>query len=436
MKLGLLYPAEPDSARYYDAFNPAARAAYWRFMRDQLYAKGIDAWWLDVSEPEVDMRTFRNVETASGPGALVLNAWPLMHTAGVYDGQLAAAPNQRVFILTRSAYAGQQRNAAATWSGDITGDWDTFARQIPAGLHFCLSGIPYWTTDIGGFFVNYEGGSENPEYRELFTRWFEWGAFCPIFRVHGTNTPKELWRFGPQFEPILVRYDNLRYRLMPYIYSQGWRVAAEAGTMMRALVMDFPDDVKARQCRDEFLFGPAFLVCPVTQKGANSREVYLPSGSSWIDFWTGATYEGGKKIQASAPIQTMPLYVRAGSIVPMGPYLQHVSEKPADPIELRIYRGANGSFCLYEDDGSTNNYKNGDYSTIPIFWNDKAGLLTIGNRSGAFPEMLRKRTFRIVLVSGRRGKGIEISESANHVLAYFGKSISVRIPKESQNDHN
>jgi alpha-D-xyloside xylohydrolase len=223
---------------------------------------------------------------------------------------------------------------------------------------------------------------------------------------------------------------------MPYIYSQGWRVAAEAGTMMRALVMDFPDDVKARQCRDEFLFGPAFLVCPVTQKGANSREVYLPSGSSWIDFWTGATYEGGKKIQASAPIQTMPLYVRAGSIVPMGPYLQHVSEKPADPIELRIYRGANGSFCLYEDDGSTNNYKNGDYSTIPIFWNDKAGLLTIGNRSGAFPEMLRKRTFRIVLVSGRRGKGIEISESANHVLAYFGKSISVRIPKESQNDHN
>ena len=257
---GCLYPPEPDSARYYDAFNPGARALYWSFLRDQLFSKGVDAWWLDASEPEVDMWAFRKVQTAAGRGALVLNAWPLMHTTGVYLGQRAADPHKRVFILTRSAYAGQQRNAAATWSGDITGDWDTFERQIPAGLDFCLSGIPYWTTHIGGFFVNYPGGSENPEYRELFTRWFEWGAFCPIFRVHGTNSPKELWHSGPQFEPILVRYDSLRYRPMPYIYSQAWQVTAHAGTIMRALVMDFPQDVTARESRDEFLFGPAFLI--------------------------------------------------------------------------------------------------------------------------------------------------------------------------------
>ena len=423
---GYLYPPEPDSARYYDAFNPAARALYWNFLRDQLFAKGVDAWWLDASEPEVDMRAFRQVQTAQGMASLVLNAWPLMHTTGIYQGQRAAAPNKRVFILTRSAYAGQQRNAAATWSGDITGDWDTFGRQIPAGLDFCLSGIPYWTTDIGGFFVNYPGGSENPEYRELFTRWFQWGAFCPIFRVHGTNTPKELWRFGPQYEPILVKYDNLRYRLMPYIYSQAWQVTAHAGTVMRALVMDFPSDVTARESRDEFLFGPAFLVCPITQQGATARSVYLPSGSGWIDFWSGKTYQGGQTITAPAPIETMPLYVRAGSIVPMGPFLQYASEKPADPIELRVYRGANGTFTLYEDAGDNYGYEKGVCATIPISWNDKAGTLTIGERTGTFPGMLRKRTFRVVWVSPGKGTGLEISQSADRVVSYTGKAMLIR----------
>ena len=357
---------------------------------------------------------------------MLLNAWPLMHTTGVYQGQRAAAPEKRVFILTRSAYAGQQRNAAATWSGDITGDWDTFGRQIPAGLDFCLSGIPYWTTDIGGFFVNYPGGSENPEYRELFTRWFEWGAFCPIFRVHGTNTPKELWRFGPQFEPILVKYDNLRYRLMPYIYSQAWQATAHAGTIMRALVMDFPSDVKARESRDEFLFGPAFLVCPVTQQGATSRSVYLPSGSAWIDFWSGKTYQGGRAIAAPAPIEAMPLYVRAGSIVPMGPFLQYATEKPADPIELRVYRGASGTFTLYEDEGDNYDYRKGVCATIPISWNEKVGTLTIGDRKGTFPGMLRKRTFRVVWVSSGKGTGLGISGSADRVVSYAGKAMLIR----------
>jgi alpha-D-xyloside xylohydrolase len=433
-KRGFLYPPEPDGARYYDAFNPAARAAYWGLLRDQLYSKGVDAWWLDASEPEVDMRTFRNVQTALGPASFLLNAWPLMHTTGVYEGQRATAPNKRVFILTRSAYAGQQRNAAATWSGDITGDWDTFGRQIPAGLDFCLSGIPYWTTDIGGFFVNYPGGSENPEYRELFTRWFQWGAFCPIFRVHGTNTPKELWRFGPEYEPILVQYDRLRYRLLPYIYSQAWRVTAHAGTIMRALVMDFPADVEARECRDEFLFGPALLVCPVTKKGATSRPVYLPSGASWIDFWTGRTYKGGQTIQAPAPIQTMPIYVRAGSILPMGPVLQYADEKPADPIELRIYRGQSGTFTLYEDDGETTDYEKGQCATIPVAWNEPTGTLTIGERKGTFPGMLRSRKFRIVWVRKDRGTGLESSQTPDEIVSYTGKSVTVRPKGEIKNE--
>ena len=431
---GFLYPPEQDSASYYDAFNPAARSAYWGFMRDQLYAKGIDAWWLDASEPEVDMRSFRQVQTAQGPASLLLNAWPLMHTTGVYEGQRSAAPNKRVFILTRSAYAGQQRNSAATWSGDITGDWDTFGRQIPAGLDFCLSGIPYWTTDIGGFFVNDAGGSENPEYRELFTRWFEWGAFCPIFRVHGTNTPKELWRFGPDFEPILVKYDNLRYRLLPYIYSRAWQVTAHGGTMMRALVMDFPSDVTARECRDEFLFGPAFLVCPVTHKGATSRPVYLPSGCSWTDFWTGRTYKGGQTIEAPAPMETMPIYIRAGSIVPMGPFLQYASEKPADPIELRVYRGANNTFSLYEDEGDNYGYEKGQCATIPISWNDKTGTLTIGERQGAFPRMLRNRQFRVTWVRPGKGAGLEPSQVADEVVSYTGKSVVLKAKKEIESE--
>ena len=238
---GFLYPPQSDSASYYDAFSPAARARYWSFLRDQLFSKGVDAWWLDASEPEVDMQAFRQVQTAQGLASLVLNAWPLMHTTGVYEGP--ACVRTPINVCSSSpAPPTPDSSVMPPLPGPATspGDWDTFGRQIPAGLDFCLSGIPYWTTDIGGFFVNYPGGSENPEYRELFTRWFEWGAFCPIFRVHGTNTPKELWRFGPQFEPILVRYDSLRYRLMPYIYSQAWQVTAHAGTIMRALVMDFP----------------------------------------------------------------------------------------------------------------------------------------------------------------------------------------------------
>ncbi|MDQ2799620.1 MAG: PA14 domain-containing protein, partial [Armatimonadota bacterium] len=319
---GYLYPSLGENARYYDPHNPGARALYWQLMRDQIFDKGVDAWWLDASEPEGDMRAYRRVPTAAGLGARVLNAFPLMHTLAVSQGQRAAAPNKRVFILTRSAYASQQRTGAATWSGDITAGWDVFAHQIPAGLNFCLSGIPYWTTDIGAFFVNYPGGNANPEYRELYTRWFEWGSFCPIFRSHGTSTPREMWRFGPQTQETLLKYDNLRYRLMPYIYSQAWQVTHHGATLMRALVFDFPNDRAARESKDEFLFGPSILVCPVTQQGATTRHVYLPSGTSWTDFWTGQFYKGGQTLTAPAPIDRMPLYVKAGAIVPLGPYLQ------------------------------------------------------------------------------------------------------------------
>ncbi|BCM92846.1 alpha-xylosidase BoGH31A [Abditibacteriota bacterium] len=423
---GFLYPALGGSDHFYDAFSPGARQLYWQQMRDQLFAKGIDAWWLDASEPEVDLNQFRGVPTGAGPAATVMNAWPLMHTTAVYQGQRAAAPNQRVFILTRSAYAGEQRNAATIWSSDITASWQTFAHQIPVGLNMGLSSIPYWATDTGGFFCPYPGGSQNPQYRELFTRWFQWSAFTPIFRVHGTDTPKELWRFGPEHEPILVKYDNLRYRLMPYIYSQAWQVSHQAGTMMRALVMDFPGDKTARELSDEYLFGPSILVCPVTTQGATSRSVYLPGNTQWTDFWTGRSTQSGQTVTASAPLDTLPLYVKAGSILPMGPMLQYVAEKPADPIELRVYPGADGTFTLYEDEGVNTNYEKGQYATIPFSWNEKNRTLTIGERRGAFQGMLQSRTFNVTLVKPGVGVGLDSSQTSAKIT-YTGKRVAVTL---------
>ena len=423
---GFLYPASvrgPD--QFYDAFSPEARTIYWRQMRDALFSKGVDAWWLDASEPEVNMTAFRRAKTAAGLGARVLNAWPLMHTVGVSEGQRLAAPNKRVFILTRSAYAGQQRTGAATWSGDITASWDVFARQIPAGLNFCLSGIPYWTTDIGGFFVprsSFPGGSSNPAYRELFTRWFEYGTFCPLFRVHGTDTPKELWRFGPDTEKTLVQYDTLRYRLMPYIYSQAWQVTHGGGTIMRALVMDFPKDATACHAQDEFLFGPSILVCPVIKPGAVSRSVYLPGGTGWMDFWTGTHYRGGQTITAAAPVEKIPLFIRDGAIIPFGPELQYVAQKAADPIELRVYLGADGAFTLYEDEGDNTNYLRGRSATIPFTWDDKWRVLTVGRRTGSFAGMLQKRTFRIVWEK----PGAMGAPAATKTVIYTGKALTVR----------
>ncbi len=427
-KSGALYPItggdnttwNPSSA-YYDAFNPLARRLYWSFLNKDLFSKGVDAWWLDASEPELGARwgQFADIKTHMGWGAFVYNAYPLMHTGSVYNGQRGVTDEKRVMILTRSAWAGQQRHAAVCWSGDIQGNFPTFARQIPAGINFCLSGIPYWNTDIGGFFIHHS--PSDPAYRECFIRWFQFGAFCPMFRVHGTNYPKEMWRFGPSAMAILEKFDRLRYHLLPYIYSVAWMVTHQGYTMLRGLVMDFRMDSKVYDLTDQFMFGPAVLVNPVTKAGAVSREVYLPAGTQWIDFWTGRSLHVGQTVEAPAAIDSMPLYIRAGSIIPFGPSVQNAAE-PADPIELRVYGGANGEFTLYEDEGDGYDYEKGTYATITFTWNDQAGQLTIGERQGSFPGMLTHRSFRIVFVGPDHGTGIEPAQP-DQIVHYDGHSV-------------
>lgn len=416
----------------YDPFGERGRRLYWSRIRRAFLDIGVDAWWLDATEPEAaDPETgawnffsaFHDTRTAMGPGARYLNAYSLMTTRAVYEGQRGAS-NKRVLILTRSSFAGQQRYAAVTWSGDILSDWDELRRQIPAGLNFCLSGVPYWTTDIGGFF---SGSPASGAYREVFIRWFQWGAFCPIFRVHGTMYAKEPWRFGPEAEKILVRYIKLRYRLLPYIYSLAWKVASEGYTMMRALVMDFPHDPRALDIDDEYMFGPFLLVCPVTLPGVRERRVYLPeTPGGWYDFWTGRRLGGGQVVRAPAPLDLIPLYVKAGSIIPMGPFLQYSDEKPPDPLELRIYPGADGTFMLYEDDGETYDYEKGMRSTISMGWDDEEGKLIIGERKGSFPGMLEDRTFHLVRV--REGHGIGLGTAKpDAVVKYGGKHAVIEV---------
>jgi len=290
-------------------------------------------------------------------------------------------------------------------------------------LNFALSGIPYWTTDIGGFV---SGDPDDPAYRELFVRWFQFGTFSPILRVHGTRKTdqNELWSYGADAQRILVKFDRLRYRMLPYIYSLAWKTTSESYTTMRPLVMDFRTDVRAQNTGDQFMFGPAFLVNPVTEPAATTRHLYLPE-SKWFDFWTGSTIAGGRTLDADAPLERMPLYVRAGSILPLGPDQEWSTQKPADPIELRLYRGADGDFTLYEDQNDTYNYEKGAYATIPLHWDDAKNVLTIGDRKGRFPGMLESRTFRVVFVGENHGAGVNPEEKADKTLEYSGKSITV-----------
>ncbi|MGB8496346.1 MAG: glycoside hydrolase family 31 protein [Candidatus Acidiferrum sp.] len=416
----------PVGQALYDAFNPDARKYYWKLMDDALFKIGVDAWWLDTTEPETEGRETNILATnkvAIGNGARYANEFPLLTTSAVYQGQRGASSQKRVFILTRSGYAGSQRNAAAVWSGDVDPNWETFRRQIPAGLNLALSGIPYWTTDIGGFV---DANPDDPAYRELYVRWFEFGAFCPIFRAHGTRTTNqnEIWSYGPAAQKILTDYDRLRYRLMPYIYSQAWKVTSEGATIMRPLVMDFRTDVRAQNTGDEFLFGPSLLVSPVTEPGATVRHLYLPD-AVWYDFWSGAFIKGGRAIDTPAPLERLPLFVRAGAILPLGPEVQFAAEKPADPLEIRIYRGADGDFTLYEDENDTYNYEKGAYATIGFHWDDAKQALTIGERKGAFPGMLKDRTFRVVFVKDGHGTGGAITDTADKNVSYSGKAISV-----------
>jgi len=420
-------PYHKDKMAVYDASNPDARKYYWQLMNDGLFKLGIDAWWLDTTEPETEGREENiqlNHKLAIGSGSRYVNIFPLMTTTAVYQGQRAATDQKRVFILSRSAFAGSQRNAASAWSGDINSDWITFQRQVPAGLNYSLSGLPYWTTDIGGFV---SGNPDDPAYRELFIRWFEFGTFSPIFRVHGTRTNghNELWSYGPDAQKILTSYDRLRYRLMPYIYSLAWKVTNEGYTPMRALAMDFRSDPRALNVGDQFMFGPALLVSPVTEPGADTRRMYLPK-TTWYDFWTGQKIQGGTTITTVAPLERMPLFVRAGSIIPMGPDLQYAAEKPADPIELRVYRGADGAFTVYEDENDGYAYEKGVFATIPVSWNESTQTLSIGARHGSFPGMLQSRTFRIVFVGENHGAGIDPSERSDKDVTYLGKAVSLR----------
>ena len=418
----------PVGQALYDATNPSARKQYWANANGALFQKGVDAWWLDTDEPETEAREDNILTTNKihlGSGARYANVYPLFHSGGVSDGQRAASEAKRVFILSRSAYAGSQRYGVTAWSGDVLSDWLTFRRQIPAGLNYAISGMPYWTTDIGGFISG--GNLNDAKFRELFVRWFQFGAFSPIFRVHGTRWPNqnELWSYGPEAEKILVDYDTLRYRLMPYIYSEAWQVTSRHGTLMRPLVMDWREDVEAENTGDEYLFGPAILVSPVTTQGATSRTVYLPQ-ATWYDFWTGAKQEGGKRVEADAPLDKLPLFVRAGSIVPMGPKMEWTTEKPTDPIELRVYPGADGDFTLYEDNNDGYAYERGEHATIALHWDDAARSLTLAPREGSFPAMLPEHTFRLVIVGKDHGVGIGETVVAEAAVVYQGTRLVVK----------
>lgn len=405
-----------------DFFNPAAQSAFWSALKEGIFQDGIDAWWMDASEPEFDV--LKGKQTFLGSGESVRNAYPLYVTKAIYEGQRASTDRKRVVILTRSAFAGQQRNAAASWSGDISANWLTLRRQISAGLSFSMSGMPYWTTDIGGFFRPKDQYTSEA-YHELLIRWFEYGTFCPVFRVHGYQSNAELWNYGPQVENILTEYDQLRYRLLPYIYSTAWGVTKKGESLMRSLPLEFSSDPGARAISDQFLFGPALLISPVTTEGAKQRTLYLPAGTSWIDFWTGKRVKGGQTINAEAPLDLLPIYAKAGSIVAFGPQGQYASAK-AEPIEVRIFAGADADFTLYEDEGDNYNYEHDAYSVISIHWDDKAGTLTIGDRHGSFPGMLEHRTFHVLRVTDGHGVGIAPAKPDASV-EFDGKSVSAHL---------
>jgi len=597
LQKGFLYPPVGWAGfKYYDAYNHDANKLYWDYLKKGLLDKGIDAWWMDSTEPDVVNASTRESseyelkkmdDNKLGSWARYLNAFSLAMTTDFYKNYRASISDKRCYILTRSTYAGQQRNAATTWSGDIGASWDIFRYQISGGINHCMSGIPYYTFDIGSYVLGaYDGvfnkGGKTPSYQELYTRMFQFGAFCPIFRSHGSETPREIWEFGDFTQPIL-KYDILRYRLLPYIYSLAWKVTNDGYTIMRGLPMDFTADKNTFNIDDQFMFGPSFMVCPVTkymynkppqpsikieqkyfktddgkpgllaqyckdkqhktitkqqvepdidiiwytgrpeyvtdsmfsirwegklipqetgryqfhmksfdakriflngkelpivytsveqytdtlhleankeykfvietenqstgaarmqlfwktpsifaneeriETPAKTREVYLPKSTEWYNFWTGEKLNGGNKITANAPIDIMPLYVPAGSIIPMGPNIKYSTEKPADPIELRVYPGANGNFVLYEDENDNYNYEKGIYSTIEFKWNNAEKKLTIGKRNGEFPGMLKKRTFQIVIVSKNHGIEVQPTQNPDKTISYDGNEITVAL---------
>jgi len=348
-----------------------------------------------------------------------------MVSQAVYEGQRKTTSDKRVCILTRSAFLGQQRYGIINWSGDVGGNWDAFRRQIVAGFNYNITGLPYWTTDIGGFFRPGRSQYTDGKYQELLIRWFQWGAFNPVFRIHGFQTETEPWKYGQIVEDNMRNMMNLRYRLLPYIYSEAWQVTNNGSTIMRPLVMDFPGDISALSQPYEYMFGKAFLVAPITEPDITEWDVYLPKTTSWYDFWSGQKYDGGQTIKTQAPLNKISLFVRAGSIVPMGKMIQYTGQLQADTVEIRIYRGADGRFELYEDENDNYNYEKGICSTTDFRWNNTKGILIIGKRNGEFPGMLKTRIFSIVVVSPADGVGIDMTKKSLREVRYNGKEIRV-----------
>ncbi len=439
---------------HYSPYNQDARDIYYNQLKTKLINKGFDAWWMDNTEP--DVRSNERPEdfaklitpTQMGPGAIVHNAYALMNTKAMYDGLKVDQPDTRQFILTRSGFAGVQRNAAAVWSGDTASRWNNLYDQISAGVNFSMSGIPNWTHDIGGYAqeTRYQGGDpagfsqENralgsfvkpedlKEWRELNLRWFQFGAFSPLFRSHGEVVKREIYEISPEGSDMrdsMVWYDKLRYRLMPYIYATASDTYFNSGTIMRGLVMDFPSDQKVKNIKDEYLFGHALLVAPVAEYGVRSRSVYLPAGADWYNFYTGEKLTGGIEATVAAPVTQIPLFVKVGSVLPTGPVTQYVDEKPDAPLTFVVYTGADGTFSLYEDDGVSNDYVKGAYSRIPLSYNDKTGELTIGARSGSYKGMVNARTFRVRFITPGTSTSAAFDDYAAEV-SYSGAAVVVK----------
>ena len=447
----------PAGVKVYDAFNPEARAIYWKYLKT-LYDYGTDAWWMDSTDPD-----FFNPKESDyahkvygGTWRSQRNAFPLATVRGIYQAQRKEAEKKRVFIMTRSSYAGQQHYGSNMWSGDVNSSWDMLRKQVPAGLSFTLTGNPNFNTDIGGFFCgsyNTKGSGsapKNPQFQELYVRWMQYGLFCPVFRSHGTEAPREIWQFGKKGEPVydaIEKQIRLRYRLLPYLYSTAWQVTSNNDSYMRPLFSDFAADKKVWNMTDEFMFGRSILAAPIVNPQYTEEKIirtnemtgwdrktvsdgssvggvdwsekktatkYLPKGALWYDFWTGKRYKGGQDVVLETSFDQVPMFVRAGSILPLGPEMQYVGEKSWDNLELRIYPGADADFTLYEDEGDNYNYEKGVYTIIPIHWNDKAHKLTIGKREGQYPGMLEKRQFTLVWPDG-----------TSQVVTYEGKEITI-----------